>query len=395
MKPTSSPTIKLLWAAPRLLSFTILALAHPVHAVEFQVPQRYAVPATYSVAGSTVKGEQSNPGIGYWDGSKVIWGSVLQLETVCLSDVGYVIQCFKGLPSRTKTIYKPLTVSKSYATAEDAAQPFRISGSSGPQGTIRGSMLGLGPRVRLHVPGLSPQGIGLSFVQNVQKVGDSGSWRQQFNAQSTIRINKPGAAFGEKIQVRVVGEITGQSSGKDLQHTSLEARIRIDQVADLRIAGPNPNPNPRVTINKYVDVPVNTDLRWQVAFNIYASGQQGTTDCAVVLTKQEITLELPVVPGGSFTSVPPPVKPLTGSTVGIPNQQGAVVVPGQPSGGTTITRPVPEMSVGTPAPGGTSITPGMQRAPLGSSSTSTSPPRPPGALVIPRGVEAEDKPAGQ
>jgi hypothetical protein len=172
-----------------------------------------------------------------------------------------------------------------------------------------------------------------------------------------------------------------------LQHSALDARIIIDQVANLRIAGPNPNPSPRSAIDTYVDVPVNTDLRWQVSFNLYASGQEGTTDVGVALTKQEITLELPNLPG-NFTGVQPPVKPLTGGTIGT-TTPGVVVIPGGSPSGTTITRPATGSSVAPPQSGGTALTPSLQRPPVAPGTGSTSSARPPGALIIPRGVESE------
>ncbi|SLM49198.1 protein of unknown function [Nitrospira japonica] len=354
-------------------------------AVEFQVPQQYATPAAYSMAGSTVRGERSNPAIGYWNGATIVWRDALDREPV--QDKGFLGTGKYGYAMRWLS-----NIDQRYARIDDS-EPLDIRTRAGSPGTPQGAMRGYGTLIRLSVP-LSQnekQVLGLRFSGPPQDKG-SGSWRQQFNAQSTLRISKPGARAAEKMRVRVVGEIAGQSSGKDLQHSALEARIVIDQVADLRISGPNPNPTPRATIDPYVDVPVNTDLRWQMSFSIYASGQRGTTDLAVALTKQEITLELPAA-SDSFTSAPPPVKPLTGASVPVPNQTGAVVIPGSPSG-TTMTGPPPGSTLSTPQPGNGGQPLGTQRNLDGPGSGAASSP-PPGAFVIPRGVEAADESAEQ
>lgn len=374
-------------------------------AVSFRIPETFSPPSSYSISGSSVAKEQSSPMIGYWTGGDVQWrrarvraGNFARKDRTVLT-----VSSRFGFAVENPDNSGPDRQNRWQAAFQ---QPLRIEDPSSRSGGIRqGGDRVFGRRIRLRVPmnpchivgdptrllpdyrdcfGNPPNPgnyLGIVFSRQADKELDSGSWRQQYNAGSTIRIHKPGARPGEKIRVRVQGEITGQSNGSDLQRSALDAKIIIDQVADLRISGPNPHPSPRAAIDKYVDVPVNTDLRWQLSFNMYVSGQEGTTDVSVALTKQEITLELPNVPG-TFAAVPPPVKPLTGGAPGTPGKPGVVITPGPVNPGTPLTRPGVGTSIGTPATG-------VQRPPGAPSTGGPSLSRPPGALVIPRGVEPE------
>ncbi len=356
------------WALAAAAAVSWAADSRMVVAGEFQIPKQYAAPATYTVVGSTVKKEQSRPFIGYWDGTKVIWSSSVSEEIVHFSDVRQLLRggSFYGT---SQVIYKPMNIDNRYSSTNDQTSPLKIVGGGGTVGAPQGNFLGFGQQITLTLDTSSnPFGIGFSRGERGPR-GDSGSWRQQFSAQSTIRINQPGARAGERVRVRVRGELAGGSAGGDLQRSALEARILIDQVADLRIAGPNPNPRPTYRFDNYVDIPVNTDLRWQFSFNLYGSGQEGTHDIRVYLDKQTITLELPALSGTPTTSLAPPAKPLTGGAVATPNMPGAIVVPGQPSGGTTITRPAQGTGTSAPLPSGSATaTPGAPRT---------------GALVLP------------
>ena len=95
-------------------------------AVEFQIPKPYATPATYTVAGSTVKKEQSEPRIDYWDGSMVEWIPAKRREVMCLSNVGQLINCFQGKPGQFTYIYRTLNISKSDGSTDDRTYPLHI-----------------------------------------------------------------------------------------------------------------------------------------------------------------------------------------------------------------------------------------------------------------------------
>ena len=133
--------------------------------------------------------------------------------------------------------------------------------------------------------------IGIMFFPDLDKDDPDpypGTWRQRYQAQTSLRIVKPGAKAGEKVRVRVRGRVRGGSDGRDKEHTALDARIIASQIADLRITGRNP----KAEVDEVRAVPVNVDLSWQFSFDLYSNGRAGRSDQHVELTQQELKLEL-------------------------------------------------------------------------------------------------------
>lgn len=276
----------------------------------FQINREFSQPSTYEVTGEVTPSKgQSRAEVGRWIGDWIQWDQGGQKESEVWnlkSGYGFLVHDptddkknkenkwsvpFKGPLKIEGNPSFPASGHGSYLTSHRTLRMYiKTKTCQRPQIRFQSEKYGFAQIPCEKFPNVG-NAIGIMFFPGLHKDDPDpypGTWRQRYQAHTSLRIVKPGAKAGEKVRVRVVGWLVGNTGGRDKEHTNLDARIIADQIVDFRITGRNP----RKGMNDIREVPVNVDLPLQFSFDLYSNGRAGRSDQHVEITQQELKLEL-------------------------------------------------------------------------------------------------------